>query len=272
MITIKMMDFISKLGDAYLVVYNTLSIIKRGDVQGFIVNTMTQGSDRMIQELLDKNVFNEVSPKKIKEIKERVVQDLEILNMRKVKEYTPILINQNLVMLCTIMETFFLHVLQSIMIKDSRAILGLAQDKNVSLERILELKDYDSVIEGFRMKILEHFSRQGLKEKFKTYKKIMPDIENIFDFSSFTDGILAAYDLEKLSEIFDKRHDVVHKNQSPLKNLGELTQIKDFFEKLIMNLSQFTMNKYAILLDIQEGLVKGGYPIEKMPGQQKSKV
>ncbi len=56
--TTKMFDFLAKLGDAYFVVYNSLNIVKRSDVQSVIVNTMMQGTNQLWQELEDKKVFH----------------------------------------------------------------------------------------------------------------------------------------------------------------------------------------------------------------------
>lgn len=272
--TIRMLDFLSKLSDAYLVVYNTVNIVERSDVQSFIVNTMMQGTDQLLQELEDKRVFYGDIPQKTA-LKGLLTQRLKDANARKVREYVPVLLNQNLVMLCTIMEIFFLHILETIMLKEPNVLVGLAQEKRLSLQQVLSLKDYDSIIEKFRSKILDHFSRQGLKEKFKIYEKIGLDINKVFDYSTYTDDAqkrLIGYDFSKLSEIFDKRHNIVHKNELPLKELSELAKTKDFFEKIVIKLSILTMDKYAILLDLQDILVRSGYPRDKiLPERQRKK-
>ena len=82
---------------------------------------------------------------------------------------------------------------------------------------------------------------------------------------------LIGYDFSKLSEIFDKRHNVVHKNELPLKELSELAKIKNFFEKIVIKLSILTMDKYAILLDVQDILVRSGYPTDKIPAEGNAK-
>ncbi len=273
MSTIRMLDFLSKLSDAYFVVYNTLNIVKRSDVQSFIVKTMMQGTDQLLQELEDKKVFyGDISQKTA--LKSFLAQQLKDVNTRKVQEYVTILLNQNLVMLCTIMEIFFLHILETIMLTEPNVLVGLAQEKTLTLQQILSLKNYDSIIEKFRSKILDYFSRQGLKEKFKIYEKIGLDINKIFNYSTYTDDAqkrLIGYDLDRLSEIFDKRHDIVHKNELPLKQLSELRETKEFFEKIVLNLSILTMDKYTILLDLQDNLVRSGYPRDKIPVRQRKK-
>jgi len=271
--TIKMFDFLSKLSDAYFVVYNTLNIVKRSDIQTIIVNTMMQGTNQLLQELEDKKVFRGDILQRTT-FKNLLTQQLKDANARKVQEYVPILLNQNLVMLCTIMEIFFLHILETIMLKEPNVLVGLTQGKTLTLKQILAVKNYDSIIEKFRSKILDYFSRQGLKEKFKIYENIGLDINKVFDYSTYTDDAqkrLSGYDLSRLSEIFDKRHDIVHKNELPLTQLSELRETKEFFEKIVLNLSMSVMDKYAILLDLQEILVHSGYPRDKIPVRQGKK-
>lgn len=273
MSAIKMFDFLSKLSDAYFVVYNTINIVKRSEAQSIIVDTMMQGTDQLLQELEDKRVFyGDIRQKTA--LKGLLAQRLKDANARKVQEYVPVLLNQNLVMLCTIMEIFFLHILETIMLKEPNVLVGLTQEKTLTLKQILAVKNYDSIIEEFRSKILDYFSRQGLKEKFKIYENIGLDINKVFDYSTYTDDAqkqLSGYDLSRLSEIFDKRHDIVHKNELPLTQLSELRETKEFFEKIVLNLSMSVMDKYAILLDLQEILVHSGYPRDKIPVRQGKK-
>lgn len=271
--SIRTAEFLSKISDVYFVIYNTLNIIKRPDVQKFIVNTMMQGTDKMLQELEDQKVFNSDDSYKSDELKKQIYQQLKELNAKKVQDYVPVLLNQNLVMLCTIMEIFFVHILEIIIKCEPKTLIGLSVEKEITLQRAVELSSYEAVIEEFESKTLEHFSRQGLKEKFKIYSKIGLDNTKIFDYSSYTDeakGNLHGYDLNKLNEIFDMRHDIVHKNCSPLQELEQLNKIKDFFEKLIWNISTQTMKKFGILLDLQENLVKAGYPRDKIPVKKRN--
>lgn len=53
--------------------------------------------------------------------------------------------------------------------------------------------------------------------------------------------------------------------------LSELRETKEFFEKIVLNLSMSVMDKYAILLDLQEILVHSGYPRDKIPVRQGKK-
>ena len=268
---IRTLDFISKIGDAYFVVFNTLEIINKPNVQQFIVDTMMQGSDQLLQELVDKQIIYHEDPQKTRELKKEIFEQLKKSNLQKVQDYVPVLLNQNLVMLCTIMEIFFLHILETAMVVEPNTLMGLAQEKNINLQQVITLKNYDSIIEDFRLKVLDHFSRQGLKEKFKIFEKIGFDVNQIFDYSKFTSDVqdkFKNYSLDTLDQIFEKRHNIVHKNALPLKHLSELIEIKDFFEKIILNISTIVMVKYGVLLDFQDKLVQSGFPRENIPVRQ----
>jgi len=56
-----------------------------------------------------------------------------------------------------------------------------------------------------------------------------------------------------------------------LEELSELAKTKDFFEKIVIKLSILTMDKYAILLDLQDILVRSGYPRDKILPERQCK-
>lgn len=272
---IKTFDFISKLGDVYFVAYNTLNIMKRGNIQAHIVNTMTQGIDGLLLQFIvnaDGTRIPEAEMNKgiLKEIKQKYIDAVS----QQVEGYEPIFLNQNLVMQCTIMEIFFLHILEVIVETKPETMKGLAQEKNISLEHIMSVNTYNAIIEKLKSKIFDHFSRQGIKDKFIIYEKVGLNTDRVFNFSSYTNDVqqrFKDYSVDSLIGIFDKRHNVVHKNELPIISLDEITLIKEFFEKIILNLSTLVMDKYGVLLDIQDNLIKSGYPREKIPVKQITK-
>lgn len=272
MSSIKTIDFISKLGDAYFVIYNTLNIMKTPKIKNHIVDTMTQGMDDLLLKYITKLdgtaiAKTELNVGAVREIRKQLVDSAA----KKVADYEIIFLNQNLVMQCTIMEIFFLHILAIIIEVEPRTLIGLAQEKNVTLQQVISLKTYDAIIEQFKDKIFDNFSRQGIEDKFEIYNKVGIDIKKIFDFSSYTEEIQQRYkdyDIKNLINVFDKRHNIVHKNKLPLTTLEELESIKDFFERIIINLSTIVMNQYGILSDIQENLVNAGYSRENIPVRQ----
>ena len=150
------------------------------------------------------------------------------------------------------------------MLKEPRTIISLAQDKNITLQQVVELKSYDEIIKAFKEKIMEKFSRQGLAERFKTYNDLGITTKSIFDYSRYSltaQKRFKGYDYNKLIDIFNQRHDIVHKSGLPLRTMKELVAIKDFFEKVHLNLSYSVSEKYDIAVEVIEGKIywgKGG--------------
>lgn len=250
---IKMLDFISKISDAFFMAHNTLKNLSLRESQELMISDMMYGLDDLLQELEDNKTILINDPQKINEFKNNIKQSLHNMNLSKIKKYPLILLNQSLVMLCTIMEIFFIHILESIIDAAPKTLLGLANKKEITLEKVLDLKDYKLIIEDFKNKTIEDFSRQGLGKKFRIFKILGIDTDKIFDYSKLkkiAQERLKNHDFKKLDEIFNKRHDIVHQNKLPLNNLDELSSIKDFFDKIIVNFSLIVYDKYNIPLDI----------------------
>lgn len=250
-----MLDFQKKIGEAYLAIANTIAIMSLKNVQEHITGRGMQVFGNIFDELDKKGVFDNLDKKKYPDTKKMIFDKMREENLKTVQDYKPLLLNQNLVMLCTIMEMFFIHILDIILKIEPRTIISLAEEKNIDLKQIIKLKNYNAILDNFRNKILDNFSRQGMSIKFKNYKKIGIEISKVFDYSDYTEEVQRKFnnfDLNKLIEIFDKRHDIVHKNCRSIKNIEELTLIKEFFEKIILNFSIIVKSKFNIPIDIQK--------------------
>lgn len=254
MIPIKMLSFLEQLNDTYLCLHNTLLVINDPNVKSKLLGRMVAGNDTLVEEMLRKQGFHE-NPKAFKTANDFFTKGMEELNRKKLDNYSPILLNQNLVMLCTVLEIFFIHILEVIIESSPKTLIGLSKEKAISLESVIELKNYDALIRDFKDKTFDHFSRQSIKEQFGIYKKIGIDITTIFDYSTFTPSAqkeMVGNDIEKLIQIFETRHSIVHDNTLPIKQEEELYKILNFFNKVVINLSSVVMKKYTIPLDAQE--------------------
>lgn len=254
MTPIKMLNFLERLNDTYLCLHNTLLVINDPNVKSKLLGRMVAGNDALVEDMLRKQGFHE-NPEAFKIANDFFTKGMEELNRKKIDNYTPILLNQNLVMLCTVLEIFFIHILEVIIESSPKTLIGLSKEKSISLESVIELKNYDAVIRDFKDKTFDHFSRHSTKEQFEIYKKIGIDIATVFDYSTFTPAAqkeMIGNDLEKLIQIFETRHSIVHDNTFPVQREEELYKILDFFSKIVINLSSTVMKKYKIPLEAHE--------------------
>jgi hypothetical protein len=177
--------------------------------------------------------------------------------LTKFKQARPVVLNLSLVMMCTIIELFFEHVLALIFAANPKTLLALSRDKNISVEQFLKNSTYEAVLEEFIRKTTDHIVRQGTTEILKAFSIIGIQKEKVFSWATFTNEVqerFSGWDEEKLKNIFLDRHSIVHNNALPIQSIEELLLRQEFFLKIILNISflaQYNFYKYGVILDLQ---------------------
>lgn len=251
MITIKLIDFWARLGDIYLFVYTVPQEVNRAETQRRLVNIQMSGYPELISSVMKDS--EALSQEKLDSIFTNIYKLIEKSTTEKINKYPLIIINQALVMMCTVYEIFLMHVLDSIFRRKPETLLSIAKHRIVTLEQVLESDDKETILEFFRRKFEDHFSRQGIREKFDTFAQLGIKEYEIFNFSAYynqeAQKKFAGYDLEKLTSIFDKRHDIVHSDTLPLQNATELGVINEFFQNTGFMLTLAVGKKFKIPSD-----------------------
>jgi len=254
---IKTLNFLQRLADTFVFIQDMVLIAESKKLKKEVLAKRMLVAKEIVTDR--KLYFPDVTEKELSRTIKYFMKKMEEVNRAQIERYHLPLLNQGLVMMCTVFEIFLVHVLRVVTTNKPETLIGICPDKNLSVERIIELKGYDAVQEELRQKVIEHFCRQGIREKLKIFEKLGVDVEKTFDFSHFARRIqktLSGYNLDKLDEIFQKRHDVVHKDIPSVQTLRELEIIKEFFEKIILNFSIIVSRKFKILRDMQ-AIVKG---------------
>jgi hypothetical protein len=173
---------------------------------------------------------------------------------KHIDNYPQIVINQTLSILCSLFETFLINCLAAIFEKKPETIITLSEQKEIQLRDIIELGDYDRIIEIFKAKTLRSFSRASTIDQFEKYfKKLSFSIDALFDFSNRPLDIRTTYTgwgLKRLGSIFDGRHEIVHNGGKPLANLTDLHIRKVFFDHITVNISRAIKEKFDVDTDM----------------------
>ena len=152
---------------------------------------------------------------------------------KTIEEYPITIINQSLQILCSLFESYLIEVLEKIIKTKKETIIILCEQKQIKLDELIKLNDYDGIIAYFTDKILRLFSRESTEDQFNKYfEKIGIKAQKIFDMGQYNPMVQKTYlgwGLEKLCSIFKERHDIVHNGLFPLKSLEELYLRKEFF-------------------------------------------
>ncbi len=267
--------FTGKLSDVYLFLDYALNAMEEPMVQQKLLSKWMNGVPELVRDerFLNKTAFSE---KDLEAFALRAEEAFKESYLRKFNESTVTVLNLSLVMICTVLELFFEHVLSLIFRANSRTLLTLSKDKNISVEQFLKSSTYDDVLSEFIKKTTDHIMRQGTMDILKAFDNIGMKTNEIFSWANFTEEVqvrFAGWDGKKLNSIFEERHSVVHNNAIPLRSIEELLLRKDFFTKIIINISMLAWHKfykYGVILDSHDKIrtaikASGGDPTTYPP-------
>jgi hypothetical protein len=97
-----------------------------------------------------------------------------------------------------------------------------------------------------------------VREILKAFDTIGIETSRVFSWVDFTEEVqlkFAHWNDQKLVEIFDERHSIVHDNAMLLQSIEQLLLRQDFFTKLILNIGIQTWRKfhrYGVILEQHE--------------------
>ncbi len=244
---IPLTSHLKSLGRIYIFAEDIIRLLSSGSIRKALLAPKVQTFDEILKEF---NIEIEGLPQ---ELKEKIIGIVEE-QKRLIEEYPLTIINQSLQIACSLFETFLIESLETIFDTKKQTVINLSEQKNIKLEEIIELGDYDKIFSSFKDKILRNFSRASTKEQFEKYFCGLGfKIQEVFHMSNYKAEVQRTYEgweLEKLISIFDERHRIVHNGESPLNSLKDLYLRKEFFIKLIMNISIEIYNKFNIPNDL----------------------
>jgi hypothetical protein len=247
MASIPLTDHIRKLTRVYIFAEDINRLLKTDSIKEALLAQKIKTLDETLEEL---NIEKQDLPDELKEKIEGIVEEQK----RFIEEYQLTIVNQSLQIACSLFEAFLIESLNAILVTKEQTIIGLAEQRSIKLEDVINLGDYNQVISYFKDKILTNFSRASTKEQFEKYfGELGFEIQKFFDMSNYKEKVQETYkgwDIEKLISIFHERHDIVHNGELPLISLEDLHIRKEFLRLLIMNISIELFLKFKIKNDL----------------------
>lgn len=184
---------------------------------------------------------------------EEMQSAVEDATTKRVEDYLSTLRNLSVVLLCSSLEITLNEVVNVVLQKEPRILMGVASEKSLTLKEIVEAGDYEGVLSQVREKQVERFSWKEIGEKMGFLEKHLGvKTDAILDWGGFKDEIqklLKDCDLLELKRIFEKRHSIVHDGKRPFEDDSEIEQILEFFQKLTWNLCISLSEKFKIPID-----------------------
>ena len=173
---------------------------------------------------------------------------------RTIGRYEPWMLNQGLVMCCTILDVFLEHAVEVITTVKPQMLYESDDSKEIHLKRVIELNSVEAVVSDVRQKVLRKFSFGSIEKRLgqleRRYKIPQP---KLFDWSAFFPEAVEKFKgwgSTRLIAIYEDRHLIVHADRHPITSLDDLEVIKDFFEKIILNITRLTTSVHDIRNDL----------------------
>ncbi len=253
---IKTLGYLDKISDIYFFLDHASSAVSSPLHKENYVEKWLDGASTMLENDFLASIG--ILPENMNSFKKTAISSIESSLKDKMHNSNLTVLNMSHVMMCTAIEQYFEHVLFTIFTAKPQILLSFSKDKNISLEKFLEQSSYAAVLDEYIQKTVDKIIRQGVKEAISAFSKFGITVESIFSWSLFTEDVqdkFCDWDRKKLVEIFNERNAIVHDSEIKIENLNELLVRKEFFEKVILNLSFLTWKKfynYGIILDIHE--------------------
>lgn len=251
---IETISFLGKLSDVYLFLDYALNAMDEPIVKKKSLTKWMGGFADLVRNAgfikkggLSEKEFEGLALQAEKAMKESYV--------KKFNDSKKTVLNLSLVMMCTVMELFFEHVFTVVFKANSQALLSLSKDKSITLDQLLKHTTYDEVLDELIQKSVDRTIRGGVKEILKVFDTIGIETNTVFSWNHFTKEVqlkFANWNDQKLVEIFDERHSIVHDNAMPFESIEQLELRQDFFTKLILNIGIQAWRKfhrYGVILE-----------------------
>lgn len=251
--TLQTFAYLNKLSDVTLFLIYSRNCFENPFIKEEELKKLMDGVPELVR---TEGLYKEdLSAEQIEELATEYEKRMADSFREKLNKSKKVVYNLGLVMLCTIVEMFLDHLLETIFDANPKTLLIISKEKNIALERFLRFETYEEVLQDFKNKYLNHFNRQGIEVKLQDLQKLGIKMEKIFSWVKFDESVqksLAGSDQNTLIAVFNKRHSIVHNNLYPIAYLDEVLIMKDFFEKIIVNFSIATFQKFkkhGVILD-----------------------
>ncbi len=142
---------------------------KKGNLRETLIKARTASSKQTMTELFsDPQAWNPgLSEKEKQQSLESMIKNVDKREAEEVDKFFITLLNQTLVMLCTVFDTYLVDRLDVIIYTKPDLLKLFADDKDISIKEIIDSKTYENVFNVMQSKVLKRFDFMGIKDKFK---------------------------------------------------------------------------------------------------------
>lgn len=222
-----------------------VDLIKRkGNLRDILIKARVASSRKTMTELFsDPEVWNKGLTEKEKQEKlEKIINDVDKKEAEEVDKFFITLLNQTLVMICTVFDTYLVDCFDVITYTKPDLLKSFTNDKDISVGEVIDVKTYDNVFNVIQSKVLKRFDFAGIEDKFKYFQKAGIETKDLFTLNN----IMAPKYNDPFSLIlkaYNDRNDIVHRNKMKISSYEEISHISELMNHLIMHWGMLEFKK-----------------------------
>jgi hypothetical protein len=149
---IQLFKYASELVDIVMFVDFSINAFRTPAIRERELQKWMDGVPSMVR---DRSIYKDgLSEKEIEDFAKQSEKRIEHAYRMKFNSFELLSVNLGLVMMCTIMEGFFEHVLRIVFDANPKTLLTLSEEKNLTLKRLLDFYTYEEVLDDFKKKYL----------------------------------------------------------------------------------------------------------------------
>src|SRR5437879_3584003 len=103
----------------------------------------------------------------------------------------------------------------------------MADEKDMTIVKILELADYRAIFEAIQSRALRRFDYKSITEKIDAIRKLRVDVDAALGFKFLTSKVQNQYTDSPtlLRDCYNKRHAIVHREQHTFDSYKQLEEV-----------------------------------------------
>jgi len=245
---IKFSDRINKYA---IVPFHFMIFFEHGDLRERIENHRIRGLDELHEQYAP-GMYSDKTSAEAESLKLQLRAKFDEKTRLEVAEYLPILYNQALVMMMTVFDVFLYESLKTITSKHPNLLKSMADEKDMTIVRILELADYQAIFEAIQSRVLRKFDYKSITEKIDAIRKLRVDVDAALGFKFLTAKVQSQYaadNLTLLRDWYNKRHAIVHREQHVFDSYEQLEEVGLFLGYLVRSFSFALGFRFGITTD-----------------------
>jgi hypothetical protein len=170
------------------------------------------------------------------------------------KHYPRWLFNQCRVVYCTILDSYLDSTVDAVFRQNPKILYGVSAGRNLDLKKIVELGSVEAIVSDIRAKEIRNFSNKDIADRLAYFdKKLSIETRDLFDWGyteQDKERPLDGLKLDALTDLYQKRHDIVHRDATPISSRKELDIVNTLFLNVGFKLAMQTSVKHHVTWDI----------------------